>query len=146
MSDPRFHGNRAVVSASDVVNALADALGEIRQQDRLTWADMGTVLGKSEDQAAKYADASAVMDVATFWRAREAWGSRFTGYFDRLGDGAGQTNDRHGHTTVLAAALAIAQALESDNQITPGEVRAMRSELESARDAIESQLKKLGGT
>ena len=81
--------------------------------------------------------------VATFWRGREAWGSRFTGYFDRLGKDASQTDDRHGHTTVLAAALAIAQALESDNKITSAEARAMRPELESARDAIVAQLDKI---
>lgn len=143
MVDPRFHGKAKTVSASDMVNALAGALGEIRQQDHLTWADMGAVLGKSDDQAAKYADGSAVMDITTFWRARAAWGSRFTGYFDRLSAAAPQASDRHGHTTVLAAALAIAQALETDNQITPAEVRTMRHELESARDAIAAQLSKL---
>jgi hypothetical protein len=143
VSDPLIHGKAKTVSASDVVNALADALGEIRREDRLTWSDMGNVLGKSEDQAAKYADASAVMDITTFWRAREAWGSRFTGYFDRLTSGPAKTDDRHDHTTVLVAALAIAQALESDNTITPQEVKAMRPQLESARDAIEAQLRKL---
>ena len=143
MADPLIHGKAKTISASDMVNALADALGEIRQQDRLTWADMGAVLGKSDDQAAKYADGSAVMDITTFWRARAAWGSRFTGYFDRLSAAAPQANDRHDHTTVLAAALAIAQALESDNEITAAEVRSMRHELESARDAITAQLNKL---
>ena len=143
MSDPLIHGKAKTVSASDVVNSLADALGEIRRQDRLTWADMGVILGKSDDQAAKYADASAVMDITTFWRARAAWGSRFTGYFDRLTAEQIKSDDRHDHTTVLAAALAIALALETDNEITPREVRAMRKELESARDAIEAQLKKL---
>lgn len=143
MADPLIHGNRTVVSASDMVNAIADALGEIRRQDRLTWADMGAVLGKSEDQAAKYADGSAVMDITTFWRARAAWGSRFTGYFDRLGQAAPSLDDRQGHTSLLVAALGIAQALEGDNTITPAEVKAMRPDLERARDAIEAQLKKL---
>ncbi len=143
MVDPRFHGKAKTVSASDMVNALAGALGEIRQQDHLTWSDMGAVLGKSDDQAAKYADGSAVMDITTFWRARAVWGSRFTGYFDRLSAATPQASDRHGHTTVLTAALAIAQALETDNQITPAEVRSMRHELESARDAIAAQLSKL---
>jgi cyanate lyase len=143
VADPLIHGFRATVSASDMVNSLADTLGEIRQQDRLTWADMGVVLGKSEDQAAKYADGSAVMDITTFWRARRCWGSRFTGYFDRLCAGTDQTNDRLGQTEVLSAALALLQALLSDNTITPSEVKAIRRELELARDAIEAQLKKL---
>jgi len=143
MPDPLIHGIRKTVSAFDVVNALADALGEIRQADRLTWSDIGVVLGRSDDQAAKYADGSATMDVVTFFRARTAWGSRFTGYFDRLGLTSTQTDDRHAQTEVLAAALALSQALEGDNTITPAEVKAMRAVLDRARDAIEAQLKKL---
>ena len=143
MADPTIHGFRTTVSASDMVNSLADALGEIRQQDRLTWADMGAVLGKSEDQAAKYADGSAVMDITTFWRARQRWGSRFTGYFDRLCTTTSQTNDRLGQTEVLTASLAMSRALLDDDTITPSEVKAIRRELELARDAIEAQLKKL---
>lgn len=143
MADPAIHGNRGVVSASDMLNALGDSLSLIRQQDRLTWADVGAVLGKSDDQAAKYADASATMDVIAFWRARQAWGSRFTGLFDRLGQDSGYTDDRHSQTTVLTAALAIAMALEGDNTITADEVRAMRRELEAAHDAIGAQLRKI---
>lgn len=143
MADPLIHGNQTVVSASDMVNAIADALGEIRRQDRLTWADMGAVLGKSEDQAAKYADGSAVMDITTFWRARAAWGSRFTGYFDRLGQATPMIDDRQGHTCLLLAAVCIAEALEGDNVVSPAEIRPARQVLERARDAIDAQLKKL---
>jgi hypothetical protein len=42
------------------------------------------VLGKSEDSAAHYCDGSATMDAVTFGRGKKEWGSRFTGYFDRL--------------------------------------------------------------
>lgn len=143
MGKPAIHGNRTTVSASDMLNALGDSLSLIRQQDRLTWADVGAVLGKSDDQAAKYADGSATMDVVSFWRAREVWGSRFTGLFDRLGEAAVQTDDRHDQTVVLAAALVIARALEGDNSITPDEIRANRKELEAAHDALGAQLRKI---
>lgn len=143
MPKPAIHGNRRPVSASDMLNALGDSLSLIRQQDRLTWADVGAVLGKSDDQAAKYADGSATMDVVAFWRAREAWGSRFTGLFDRLGEHASDTDDRHDQTVVLAAALVIARALEGDNTITPDEIRANRKELEAAHDALGAQLRKI---
>lgn len=143
MADPTIHGIRRPVSASDMLNALGDSLSLIRQQDRLTWADVGAVMGKSDDQAAKYADGSATMDVVAFWRAREVWGSRFTGLFDRLGQSATSTDDRHDQTVVLAAALVIARALEGDNTITPDEIRAHRKELEAAHDALGAQLRKI---
>ena len=63
MSAPSIHGK--VVPASAILTALGDALSRIRQEDRLTWADLGAVLGKSEDQAAKYADGSAENGFAT---------------------------------------------------------------------------------
>lgn len=145
MADPRFHGKVKTVSASDMVTALADALSQIKSEDRLTWSDVGAVLGKSEDQAAKYADGSAVMDVTTFWRGRDKWGSRFTGQFDRLGARSLWGNDRHGQVMVLGAALSLSQALEDDHCVSESEVRAMRGDLERARDAIESQLLKIEG-
>lgn len=144
MTAPRIHGNQPIYSASNVLNALGRALHEIKLEDGLTWADMGAILGKSEDTAAKYAEGTATMDAVAFGRARREWNGRFTGYFDRLCEQsrAGQTNDRHGHTTLLEAALAFSVALE-DGEFTAEEVRANRSTLENARDAIEAQLSKL---
>lgn len=132
-------------SASRALEAIAKALGEIKAQDRLTYADIGAILGKSEDQAAKYCDGSATMDAVTFGRGKKEWGSRFTGYFDRLcdGDRPGEEADRECESSVLRAALVLSQALADDNSIHPEEVRQHRSELEQARDAIDMQLGKL---
>lgn len=145
MTAPRIHGNRTPYSASNVLNALGRALHEIKAQDALTWADMGAILGKSDDQAAKYAEGTATMDVITFGRARREWNGRFTGYFDMLCEESrvGKVCDYSALTAVLDLANRLAVALEN-GEIEPEEVRENRKHLEAARDAIDAQLAKLG--
>lgn len=143
MTAPAIHGNRPTYSASNAIEALARALSEIKAADKLTYADLGAVLGKSEDQAAKYCDGSATMDAVTYGRGKREWNGRFTGYFDRLCvNSRPGICDQSGQTNILSAALALSVALE-DGEITAEEVRANRSTLENARDAIEAQLGKL---
>lgn len=136
--------NRPVFSASSALEAAGRALNEIKSQDRLTWADVGAILGKSDDMAAKYADGSATMDFITFYRGKREWNGRFTGYIDRLcvDSRPGTIDDRHGQCTILEAALALSVAL-TDGDISAEEVRANRATLENAKDAIEAQLAKL---
>ncbi len=145
MTAPTFHGKRAVYSASSALDAVAQALSTIKTEDRLTFADLGAVLGRSEDQAAKYCDGSATMDFITFGRAKREWNGRFTGAFDRLcvESRPASSSDRECGSKVLAAALAMSVALEGDDAIVIAEVRANRGTLEAARDAIEAQLAKL---
>lgn len=145
MADRHFHGNAATYSATRALDAIAKALGEIKAQDRLTYADLGAILGKSEDQAAKYCDAGATMDAVTFGRGKREWGSRFTGYFDRLCDDGRSTEnaDRACESAVIRASLALSEALAEDGVIAPEEVRENRSALERARDALDAQLGKL---
>lgn len=145
MLERPIHGLLGTYSASRALDALARALGEIKAQDHLTYADIGAVLGKSEDQAAKYCDGSATMDAVTFGRGRREWGSRFTGYFDRLCEGGKPSThaDRACESALVAAALALSQALADDNKIHPLEVQANRTVLEDARDALDQQLGKL---
>jgi hypothetical protein len=135
---------RPVFSASAALEAAGRALNEIKSEDRLTWSDLGAVLGVSEDQAAKYADGSSTMNFVTFYRGKREWNGRFTGYIDRLcvDSRPGKVDDRHGHTSILEAALALSVALQ-DGDISPEEVRANRGTLENARDAIDEQLRKL---
>lgn len=145
MSNPRIHGNRPIYSASTALDCVARALTEIKAANGLTWADLGAFLGKSPDQAAKYADGSATMDFITFGRAKREWNGRFSGYFDRLcveSRPIGET-DRSCGSKVLAAALALSVALEDDDEIVAAEVQQNRGTLEQARDAIEAQLAKL---
>lgn len=144
MAAPLIHGKPRAITASSVLGAVGDDLGAIRQEDRLTWIDIGEVFGKSDDQAAKYADGTAEMGVVAYAKGRKAWGGRFTGSLDRLIDGCGaritcnQTQHR-----LLAAALAIEEARE-DGELSIDDIRANRSALENARDAIEAQLARLG--
>jgi hypothetical protein len=135
---------QVVFSASSVLDAIGEALSAIRRDDNLTFGDIAAILGKSEDQAAKYCAGSATMDAITFARAKREWSGRFTGGVDRLcaDSRPGSTNDRAHGSSILRAALALSEALE-DGTICAKEVRANRGTLENARDAIEAQLAKL---
>jgi len=136
---------RPVFSASATVNEVARALTAIRLEDGLTFGDIGAVLGKSEDQAAKYCAGSAVMDMVTFARAKREWNGRFTGGLDRLCSDSRPvaSTDRSKGSAVLKAALALSVALEDDDAIDEHEVRTNRGTLENARDAIDALLGKL---
>lgn len=146
MTDPTIHGKRPVFSASAVLDAIAADLSAIKTADGLTDADLGRVLGKSEDQAAKYRAGIAEMGIVAFAAAKREWNGRFTGSLDRLcvesRPAAG--TDRECGSMVLAAALAMSVALEGDDQIVAAEVSQNRATLENARDAINAQLAKLG--
>ena len=144
MSDPTIAGRRPAYSASNALDAIGKALGEIKAQDRLTWGDIGAVLGVSDDQAAKYADGTAAMSAVTFGRGKREWNGRFTGYFDRLcvDSRPGAVNDHSTLSVLLDLAAKISVTLE-DGRIDAAEVHAHRTELENARDAIDAQLGKL---
>ncbi|WP_294138283.1 hypothetical protein [Sphingomonas sp.] len=136
---------RAVFSASSVLDAVGTALTAIRIEDGLTFTDMAAVFGKSEDMAGKYCAGSAAMDVVTYARARREWNGRFDGALDRLCHDTRPVADadRNRHSKILRAALALSVALEDDDEITPAEVRANRGTIEQARDALDELLRKL---
>ena len=144
MTHRAIHGKRPVYSASNAVEAIGRALHEIKSQDGLTWADMGVVLGVSEDQVAKYANGLATMSAVTFGRGKREWNGRFTGYFERLcvDSRPGSVNDHIALTHLLSAATGISHALE-DGQIEASEIRDNRHTLEEARDAINCLLSRL---
>lgn len=135
---------RPVFSASAVLDAIASELSIIKHEDGLTDADIGRVLGKSEDQAAKYRTGLAEMGVVAFAAGKREWNGRFTGALDRLcvNSRPGTVCDRSSLTFVLDAAARLSKALE-DGVITKEEVRENRAQLEAARDAIDAQLRKL---
>jgi hypothetical protein len=136
--------SRPVFSASAVLDAVASELSTIKHEDDLSDADLGRVLGKSGDQAAKYRTGLAEMGIVAFAAAKREWNGRFTGALDRLcvESRPVSTDDRRGQITVLEAALALSVAL-ADGEVQPEEVRANRATLEAARDAIDAQLAKL---
>jgi hypothetical protein len=138
--------SRPVFSASAVMDAVASELSTIKHEDGLTDADLGRVLGKSEDMAAKYRTGLAEMGVVAFAAAKREWNGRFTGALDRLCADSRPvgTTDRSAQTSVLKAALAMSEALEGDDEIVREEVRKNRATLENAVVAIQAQLAKLG--
>lgn len=144
MSAPTIHGNRRTLSASSILEAIGDRLMHIKMEDRQRWSDMGEVLGVSEDQVAKYADGSAAMNIVAYAKAWAHWRSRFTGDLETLVEGstekpcAAQTQSR-----ILKACLAIEEA-KVDGDLTVEDIRANRTTLEHARDAIDAQLARLG--
>ena len=77
MNAPHFHGRRRTLTASGAVDAQNAILTAIKTEDGATWADIGRVLGKSEDRAAAYANTGAVIDLPTFLAGCHEWGGRF---------------------------------------------------------------------
>jgi len=136
---------RSIFSASSVRDKIADTLSAIKEEDGLTYADMGRVMGRSTDRAEAYCNGD-FSDMPSFallaaWRE---WNGRFIGPIRTLVEGSrpGSHCDRAGQSAILAAALALSVALE-DGTVDSEEVRANRSTLENARDAIDAQLAKL---
>lgn len=145
MSAPTIHGKRRMLSASAILESVGDRILHIKMEDRLRWSDMADVLGVSEDQVAKYADASAAMSVVVFAKGWAHWRSRFTGDLEQLVEGSAdkpcavQTQSR-----ILKACLAIEEAKADDGDLSVEDIRANRTCLEHARDAIDAQLNRLG--
>ena len=142
MSAPLIVPKRPIFSASAVLTAIGSELSLIKSQDNMTWDDIARVLGKSPDQAGKYAQGTAEMGVVAFGAAKREWNGRFTGAFDRLcvESRPGVGDDRSHASAVLKAALALTQALEAGAKIDPSDVRNNRKTFESARDALDAVL------
>lgn len=136
--------SRRVFSASAILESVGNELATIKREDGLTYADLGAVLGKSEDQAAKYCAAEADMGLVSFARAKREWNGRFTGALDRLCEETrpGKVCDHSTLTALLDLGARLAKALE-DGEIEPDEVRQNRSHLENVRNLIDAQLAKL---
>lgn len=77
MNAPHLHARRRTFSASGAVDAQNAVITAIKGDDGATWADIGRVLGKSEDRAAAYANTAAAIDLPTFLAGCHEWGGRF---------------------------------------------------------------------
>ena len=65
------------VSASKLIDTMAESLSVIKEQDELTDADLGGVMHKGADQGAKYRTGLAEMGAVAFLRACATWNGRF---------------------------------------------------------------------
>lgn len=144
MSDRASTALRRRLSASMIREAIAADLMQIKQEDGLTFDDIGRVLGKSADQAARYCDGTASMCAETYAFGREAWNGRFTGRLDALICGKpDETCDRKKMSSITRANLAVSVMLE-DDEITVEEIKKRRKELEEGRDAFAGLLSRIG--
>lgn len=69
MSGPTIFG----IPQSEVLANLGTALLQVKNARGLTLSDMGQVLGRIDDQVAKYIAGEAEMGVIAWMRAAEAW-------------------------------------------------------------------------
>lgn len=144
MTSPQIVGNRKPVSASSVLEAIGADLMQIKHEDRLTFVDIGRVLGKSEDQAARYCDGTAEMGVTAYHFAKQVWNGRFTGRVDALIAGhPDNTCDRTKESRVLKAALALSVAL-ADGKVDVAEIHENRSTIEAAIESLQGLLSRIG--
>ncbi|MHA0330295.1 hypothetical protein [Sphingomonas melonis] len=127
MNAPYIHGRRRTFSASAAVDAQNAILTSIKTDDAATWADMGRVLGKSDDRAAAYANTASPIDLPTFLAGCREWGGRFADPLLGLVGGrwaeAGAicTGDEPAALT-LANLLPAVIAIEADNLTEPREL------------------------
>jgi hypothetical protein len=127
MNAPYIHGRRRTFSASAAVDAQNAILTSIKTDDAATWADMGRVLGKSDDRAAAYANTASPLDLPTFLAGCREWGGRFADPLLALVGGrwaeAGAvcTGDESAALT-LANLLPAVIAIEADQLTEPGEL------------------------
>lgn len=77
MIAPHIHVRRKTFSASAAVDTQNAVITGIKQEDGATWADVGRVLGKSDDRAAAYANTASPIDLPTFLAGCHEWGGRF---------------------------------------------------------------------
>lgn len=133
------------VSASKLVNALAESLSVIKEQDDLTDADLGGVMHKGADQGAKYRTGLAEMGAVAFFRACEQWNGRFAN--DALAligmklvpTDAQPQSDRSFGVILSRLKLAVDEALESDDVIDEDELAEMSAVLDDAGRAIDAR-------
>ena len=77
MTMPHIHGRHRTVPASLLLETIGASLAAIKKADGATFADLGAVLGKSEDRAAAYAGGEGDMGVVSFLRGCRTWDGRF---------------------------------------------------------------------
>jgi succinyl-CoA synthetase alpha subunit len=143
MSTPQIHGRYRTVPASLLLKAIGDALEEIKDEDKATDADLGAVLGKHEDTAARYRTGLAEMPVVSFLRGCREWDGRFANAAlglvgMRLAPiDAAAGCDRASVTALCSLLAKKSAALENDGVIDDDELEDMWPELEAAAKHID---------
>lgn len=147
-SNPTIHRLSAHFSASDMLEAVGDAIAATKKARCLTYGDVGAAFGKSEDVAASYRAGMSDMPLSAFLRGTAA-----------LGDGVGNaalayigrqlaplttaaaSDDSRKLSPVSRAVSIIADATSPDSEggaaITDDELMADAAEIERAWGALD---------
>jgi hypothetical protein len=131
MTAPQIHGGRRSFSVSDALDTLGDDLKRIREEDKLTWADVGRVLGKSDDRAQDYAKGFSEMPISAFLLGAREWNGRFAGrVLAMIGKQIGPLNaldmtDNERLSKILHLAHLLALALANDGAVDDEELKTI---------------------
>lgn len=123
MTTPQFHGRYRTIPASLMLDTLGESLTAIKSRDGATDADLGAVLGKSDDRAAAYRAGGADMGVVSFLRGCREWDGCFAnGVLGLVGMKlvpieAESVDDQASITTLLSLAMALSGELERDGKV-----------------------------
>lgn len=150
MSRPTIHRSYRSVSDTSLVEAMATALSAIKEQDKLTDADIGRELGKAgEDSGRAYRTGFATMNAVSFLRGCERWNGRFADEVCALIGmklvplDCSESVGRATATALTRLLLQLSIALE-DNEVKDEELLCMRRELDEAGRAIDAMRARLG--
>ncbi|MDH7640544.1 hypothetical protein [Sphingomonas oryzagri] len=138
-----IHGNFRTPSASILLETIGVSLGRLKDRDRLTYADVGRVLGKGEDTAAKYRDATAEMGVVSFILGCREWNGAFANDVMSLVGmrvvpiDSSDATDRDALPAITGLLHEVALAFADDGKIDDEEIVEMRNEIEAAGHVID---------
>lgn len=150
MTAPHFHGRYRTIPATLLLDTLGQSLAAIKTEDGATDADLGAVLGKSEDRAAAYRAGSGDMGIVSFLRGCREWDGRFANAVLALVGmrleplDADVGSDRASFTAVCELLTGLAAALEDDNIVDDEELRQLAPAIEKAGrhiDRLRSRLR-----
>lgn len=143
MTKPGFHGRRRSFSVSKAVDQLAADITAIKEEDGLTWTDVGRVFGKGEDQAAQYGKGNAEMSFTSFLLGCREWNGRFSaGVAAMIGQclrdlDAVDLTHRHFVTLLTRLAFEISLALENDDDVDETELDRMTALLDDVSRGLD---------
>lgn len=131
------------VSASKLIDTLADSLTEIKEADELTDKEIGQFLGRGTDAGKAYRTGYAEMGVVAFLRGCERWNGRFANdVLNKVGMklvplSSEAISDQSLQTRLAKLMLEVSLALE-DGVIDDLEVQRMKRTLVAAGEAIDA--------
>ena len=151
MSASHIHPHRSGFCVSDALDRIGEDIAAIRQDDKLTWTDVGRGMGKCKDRAQDYAKGLSEMPLSAFLLGCREWNGRFAGNvlamigmklvpLDRQCD---PMPDRKKASSIDKAKWAVSVMLE-DEEISDEEIKENRQALIEGRDAFDALLARIG--